>query len=342
MKTEKASNQEVQDDHFGQKVQYGDRILLRHTFTDLFLQVQPTELTAQEGMVALALNELSTKSIFRFIPSQDIKSFTSELVIHGTNLSKFNLQVGGQINLQDAFYLLNSELGANYYVNVDYRPANEKGGQFKNLVFDAGLIPTHMRAKLWMAAKDNLQVKLAHQSKGQAISAREQHLKEIVYSGDIIRLRNQETRCCLQTQYSQSNKSHLVDEYPKFLQRQIKRLQDLPEDYDHIVDDEDQFDVDLDDIEDEEKLHSSSAILQIGIDMDKKWQSITNSCWEIQQVKALAGHHVMINGIYRFKHISSERYLGLDNEGQVNLVLKSRSPRQYADTLFYLRPMSQE
>lgn len=72
-------------------MQYGDRILLRHTFTDLFLQIQPIELTAQEGMVAVALNELSTQSIFRFIPSQDIKGFASELVIHGTNLSKFNL-----------------------------------------------------------------------------------------------------------------------------------------------------------------------------------------------------------------------------------------------------------
>ena len=43
-------------------------------------------------------------------------------------MSKFNLQVGGQINYQDSFFLLNSELGANYYVNVDFRPASEEGG----------------------------------------------------------------------------------------------------------------------------------------------------------------------------------------------------------------------
>ncbi len=42
MKLEIASNKEVQDDHFGQKVQYGDRVLLRHIFTDQLLRIEPT------------------------------------------------------------------------------------------------------------------------------------------------------------------------------------------------------------------------------------------------------------------------------------------------------------
>ena len=78
------------------------------------------------------------------------------------------------------------------------------------------------------------------------------------------------------------------------------------------------------------------------MDSDPRWQSITNSCWEIQQVKSLRGGPVSLNGVYRFKHIASEKYLSLDSDGKVNLVLKSRSPTQYPDTLFILRSTNQE
>lgn len=78
------------------------------------------------------------------------------------------------------------------------------------------------------------------------------------------------------------------------------------------------------------------------MDADPRWQSITNSCWEIQQVRSLKGGHAQYNGMYRFKHIATEKYLSLDQEGRVNLVLKSRSPIQYADTLFILRSINQE
>ena len=119
MKLEIASNKEVQDDHFGQNIQFGDRILLRHVFTDMFLVIEPNLIIGTEGMVQINLAELSKKAIFSFIPAQDIKGIASELVIHGSGLSKFNLQVGGQINLKDSFFLLNREIGANYYANVD-------------------------------------------------------------------------------------------------------------------------------------------------------------------------------------------------------------------------------
>ena len=54
------------------------------------------------------------------------------------------------------------------------------------------------------------------------------------------------------------------------------------------------------------------------------------------------GGPVVLNGLYRFKHIATERYLSLDQEGRVNLVLKARSPNQNADTLFILRSINQE
>lgn len=141
-------------------------------------------------MVAVALNELSVRSIFRFIPSQDITGFASELLIHGTNLSKFNLQVGGQINLQDSFFLLNSEMGANFYVTVDYKPAEEEDGQFRHLEFDAGLVPTHMRAKMYLAASENVVATAETSNKNGPETTQNQQLKDLVFSGDTIRLRN--------------------------------------------------------------------------------------------------------------------------------------------------------
>ena len=108
-------------------------------------------------MVQVNLGELSNKAILNFIPSQDIKDIASELIIHGSGLSKFNLQVGGQINLQDSFYLLNREIGANYYVTVDHRKAAADDGLYATLDFNAGLEPTNLRAKLFLSAAANLQ-----------------------------------------------------------------------------------------------------------------------------------------------------------------------------------------
>ena len=71
-------------------------------------------------MIQCNIGELSNKAIMSLIPAQDIKEITSELVIHGAGLTKFNLMVGGQINLMDSFFLLNREIGANYYANVSH------------------------------------------------------------------------------------------------------------------------------------------------------------------------------------------------------------------------------
>lgn len=42
-------------------------------------------------MVQVQLGELSNKAVLNFIPSQDIRDIASELIIHGSGLSKFNL-----------------------------------------------------------------------------------------------------------------------------------------------------------------------------------------------------------------------------------------------------------
>ena len=187
----------MQDDYSGQKIQYGDKILLRHVFTDLFLVIEPNRITDQEGMVRVNLGELSNKAIMNFIPAQDIKEIASELVIHQKGLSKFNLQVGGQINLQDSFFLLNREIGANYYLTVNDQNAAQPDGLEKTLDFNAGLLPTHLRAKLFLSAADNLQERMAKAESAESALGRMSN--GIVFTGDTIRLRNQETQCLLQT-----------------------------------------------------------------------------------------------------------------------------------------------
>lgn len=59
-------------------------------------------------------------------------------------------------------------------------------------------------------------------------------------------------------------------------------------------------------------------------------------------MKSLKGGVVVLNGVYRFKHVATEKYLSIDPEGKVNIVLKSRSPTLLADTLFLLRSVNQE
>ena len=59
--------------------------------------------------------------------------------------------------MKDSFFLLNREMKANYYVTVDDRDAAKPDGLTNTLAFNAGLYPTHLRAKLFLSAKDNLQ-----------------------------------------------------------------------------------------------------------------------------------------------------------------------------------------
>lgn len=40
------------------------------------------------------------------------------MLINTEQVNKFRLQVGGHVNVKDAFYILNSEVGQNYYFSV--------------------------------------------------------------------------------------------------------------------------------------------------------------------------------------------------------------------------------
>ena len=133
----------------------------------------------------------------------------------------------------------------------------------------------------------------------------------------------------------------MVNPFPDFLRRQIERLAEQDEEYDEVKDREGLFGLDDEDVDLASHVERPSDIV-IGMNTDERWQSITNSCWEIQQVKPLHGGAVVLNGLYRFKHVATERYLSLDIEGRVNLVLRARSPSQHVDTLFILRPLNQE
>jgi len=80
--------------------------------------------------------------------------------------------------------------------------------------------------------------------------------------------------------------------------------------------------------------------ISIHIEKDKRKQSFTNSCWEVQQVKSFKGGPVHLNGIYRFKHCATEMYLSLDNE-RLELTLRE-DPLHSTSTLFCFRSLSQE
>lgn len=41
------------------------------------------------------------------------------MLINSKMTNKFNLKVGGRVNLQDAFYLMNTEAGQNYFLSVN-------------------------------------------------------------------------------------------------------------------------------------------------------------------------------------------------------------------------------
>ena len=59
--------------------------------------------------------------------------------------------------MKDSFFLLNREMKANYYVTVDERDAAKPDGVTNTLAFNAGLCPTHLRAKLFLSSVENLQ-----------------------------------------------------------------------------------------------------------------------------------------------------------------------------------------
>ena len=70
---------------------------------------------------------------------------------------QFTLKIGGDINVRDAFYLLNQSVVNNekYYIHVDEsRVANPKG-ILSVLEVNAGLKPTKLNCKMFLSYQDH-------------------------------------------------------------------------------------------------------------------------------------------------------------------------------------------
>ena len=62
-----------------------------------------------QGKIKVGIGELSPLAKLKLVPSQDINQFSSEMLINTQQVNKFSLQVGGHVNVKDAFYIMNSE-----------------------------------------------------------------------------------------------------------------------------------------------------------------------------------------------------------------------------------------
>ena len=284
----------------------------------------------------MQLNELSTNAKLCLIPSQDIQGFASELLIKIPGMTKFNLQIGGHINLTDSFYVLNKDLGQMFYFHINQTTAAGKSAEQSVLEINAGLEPTRLRAKLFLPAMQHLDA-VADMLTKDGIEIGDQ----VIYSGDTIRLQHQESHSYLQSQPRHASGKNMFPPYPDFLLHQIQRLKnrkEKPKDGEEgktQAQDEDSQD-DKDDQNDKE------LPTTIHLDLDKRRQSFSNSCWEIQKVKSLRGGPVCMNGVYRLKHNATEKYLCLDNVGRIELTLKDKQALTSVNSLFTIRSMNQE
>lgn len=68
-------------------------------------------------------------------------------------------------------------------------------------------------------------------------------------------------------------------------------------------------------------MQMNPSSVKVVLDRDPRCNYFTDSCWEIQKVKVHKGGMCQFNGVYRFKHIASEKYLTLD-EGRFSLELR--------------------
>ena len=81
-------------------------------------------------------------------------------------MTKFNLQIGGHVNLKDSFYVVNRDLGQMYYFHISPTTAAGSSADQSVLEINAGLEPTRLRAKLFLPALqhlDSIAVMLADQ-----------------------------------------------------------------------------------------------------------------------------------------------------------------------------------
>ena len=158
------------------------------------------------------------------------------MLLNTKELNKFNLQVGGKINISDAFYLMNSEAGQNYYFNVDSKKTISQDGQNKILELSASLFPTKFRFKLFLDAFSHFDAIIdSYKDKTgkEKISQRQSNPQDdvIIFSGDTIRLMHQESGVFLMSAQKNLGDRSLMPSYPEFLNQQIRVLAETAERY---------------------------------------------------------------------------------------------------------------
>jgi hypothetical protein len=105
-----------------------------------------------QGKIKVGIGELSPLAKLKLVPSQDINQFSSEMLINTQQVNKFSLQVGGHVNVKDAFYIMNSEMGFNYYFHVNRDDPAGRDGPASIVELSAGFEPSKIRSKLFLDA----------------------------------------------------------------------------------------------------------------------------------------------------------------------------------------------
>ena len=97
----------------------------------------------------------------------------------------------------------------------------------------------------------------------------------IIYSGDTVRFKHQESNSYLQSQPKHQTSKTMFPAYPDFLQHQIERLKqrqdDQPEGKKKTGED----------TEEESDDNKGEIPTQIHLDLASRKQSFANSCWEV-------------------------------------------------------------
>ncbi len=150
---EDANNAYMMQQKVGTKVQYGEEIQLKHIFTDKYLTVDLNEMSDDHGNVRVNFQELSPSAWLRIIPAKDELTFRSEILINSKDAKQFTLKIGGDINIRDAFYLLNQSVENNekYYIHVDESKVANPRGILSVLEVNAGLKPTKLNSKMFLS-----------------------------------------------------------------------------------------------------------------------------------------------------------------------------------------------
>ena len=165
------------------------------------------------GAIKVTLQGLSPCSWIRIIPSTNEQEFRSELLINSKDAKKFNLKIGGHINVRDAFYLVNmkSETNEKFYLSVDKKKVAHNDGASQVLEVNASLHPSKFNSKMFLSH---------HERKPNQI-----------YSGDVVRLMHSESGCYLQTGARLSGTRSMFSAYPDFLQAEISDMKNKQEEW---------------------------------------------------------------------------------------------------------------